>query len=76
MYHSTKTTNGNVNDIVMIQDQPARYKCLQFCNKLLDCVAVNIGQSSGNAVSCQILKDIPQENDKVTDEEWQLLLKY
>ena len=75
VHDSIKITTGDPNDMVLIQDQPARYKCLQFCNKLLDCAAVNIGRGLGSAVSCQILKDVPQENDKVTDVEWQLLLK-
>ena len=65
---SIKTTNGDVNDAVIMKDQSAKYKCLQFCNKLLDCVAVNIGQGSGRTVTCQILRSVPEESDKVRDE--------
>ena len=72
---STKITNGDTDDMVIIQDQLARYKCLQLCNKLLDCVAVNIGRGPGRSITCQILKNVPEESRKVTDEEWQLLLK-
>ena len=72
---SIKTTNGDVHDAVIMKDQLAKYKCLQHCNKFSDCVAVNIGQGSGRTVTCQILRNVPQESDKLRDEQWQLLFK-
>ena len=58
-----------------MEGQSPRYRCLQLCSKMLDCEAVNIGQCSGSTVTCQILRNVPQESDKVRDEQWQLLLK-
>ena len=72
---STKITNGDAKDVVIIRDQLAKYKCLQLCNKLLDCLAVNINQGPGHAVTCQILRNVQLENQKVSDTEWQLLFK-
>ena len=72
---STKITNGDVKDVIIIQDQLPRYKCLQLCNKLLDCLGVNINQGPGHAVTCQVLTNVPLENEKVSDTEWQLLFK-
>ena len=72
---STKATNGRSDDTISVKGPVARLKCLQMCSKVTDCVAVNIGQEDARTLSCQILRTTPQENDKMADYKWQLLLK-
>ena len=61
---------------VVVQSKwSSKFRCLEQCNRLLDCVGVNIGNKTESEVQCHILQMIPHEADKVMDDGWELLIK-